>query len=99
MLEILERMAAAGINLLPLPDISTHFVFERDGFVSLVARDGDGFGATGSAGLLVPQGFAALVWRGGSPFFVGRGVDLAATPDQVASLRAFVRDLESALGR
>lgn len=93
----LERLAAAGIQLLSLPDISTHYVFERAEFAALVARTPEGFGSVGSAGLLTERGFAALVWRGGQPCFLRKGVDLPATAAQVEALRAFAADLEQAL--
>jgi hypothetical protein len=94
----LERLAAAGINLLPLPELGAHFVFERDGFVALVERRGEEFGRVGAAGLLVEKdGFAALVWQGNQPFFQSRNYHEAATPQQVATLRGFQSDLEAAL--
>ena len=94
----LERLAAAGIQLIPLEGITTHFVFERDGFVSLVERrGGDGFGNIGAPGLLTEHGFAALIWRGGEGWFVARGFEQQATEDQIQKLRAFSRDLEQAL--
>ena len=93
----LERLSVAGMQLLSLPDISTHYVFERAGFAALVARTPEGFGSVGSAGLLTAGGFAALVWRGGQPCFVRKGVDLPASAAQVEALRAFASDLEQAL--
>jgi hypothetical protein len=32
----LSRLAEAGIDILPLNEIATHFVFHRDGFVALM---------------------------------------------------------------
>jgi hypothetical protein len=93
----LERLAAAGIQLLPLPGISTHYVFERAGFAALVARTPEGFGSVGSAELLTEGGFAPLVWRDGPAFFVRKGVELPASAAQVDALRAFAADLEQAL--
>jgi hypothetical protein len=93
----LERLAAAGIQLLSLPGISTHYVFERAGLAALVTRTPEGFGSVGSAGLPTEGGFAPLVWRGGQPFFVRKGVDLPASAAQVDALRAFTSDLEQAL--
>ena len=52
MTEKLQRLAAAGIQLLPAIEITTHYVFERDGFVALVERTGAGIGGVGSAGIL-----------------------------------------------
>ena len=98
MLEILERLVAAGIELLPAPDVSTHFIFTRDGFVALVERRGDAFGGIGGAGLLVTQGLAPLVWRGSKAFFVARGFEQEATGEQVEKLKRFSEDLKLALG-
>ena len=97
MVEKLERLAAANINLLPTAAITTHFVFERDGFVALVERKGDQFGRIGSAGLATEKGFAALIWRGEQAVFVGRGVDRPATTEEVERLRHFQKDLEESL--
>jgi hypothetical protein len=36
MQQILEKLVAARIQLLPLTQIERHYVFERDGFISLV---------------------------------------------------------------
>jgi hypothetical protein len=97
MLEIFERLAAAGIDLLPA-EITTHFLFVRGGFVSLVERRDKGFGNVGAPGLMIEQGFAALVWRGGEAFFVGKAYERRAEAAEVAALRAFDQDLRSCLG-
>ncbi len=93
----LERIAAAGIQLLPVVDIQTHYVFYRDGFAALVERAEGGFGAVGSSGLLTEQGYAALVWRSGRAFFVGRTYERPAGDSEVQSLRRFAADLEQAV--
>ncbi len=93
----LERLAAAGIRLLPALEITNHYVFERGDYVALVERAGEGFGAVGSAGLLTGEGFAALVWRGGQAFFVRREFEQPASSDQVKGLRRFSEDLAAAL--
>ena len=98
MTETLERLAAAGIQLLPAFEIPTHYVLERDGFIALVERMPDGFGKIGSPGLLTPNGFAVLVWRGKEAFFVGKGFEQPAETAQVEMLRRFSADLERALG-
>ena len=96
MIARLEKIAAAGIQLIPA-ELSSHFLFERDGFVALVERKEDGFGNIGSAGLMTDQGLAVLVWRGAKAFFVARGFDHEATADQVDKLRSFAADLQNAL--
>lgn len=91
---IFERLAEARINLLPATEITSHFVFERDGFVALVERRGEaGFGSIGSAGLLTPLGIAVLVGE----WFVVKGSRETASAERLAGLRAFQADLESAL--
>jgi hypothetical protein len=97
MLEKLEKLAAVEIRLLPVATIETHFIFERNGFVALVEREGDEFGRIGTAGLATESGFAALVWRGGRAYFVRRGAEQPATDEQVESLRRFQKDLGESL--
>lgn len=93
-----ERLVERGINLLPAVEVTTHFIFERGGFVALVERRPEGFGNIGAPGLLVhPNGFAALVWRGSEPWFVARGFEQPATDEQVAEIRQFGADLNYAL--
>jgi hypothetical protein len=93
----LERLAAAGIQLLPAVEISTHYVFERDGFVALVERTPSGFGGVGSAGILTGSGFAALIRRGDQFYFVARNFEREAPPAEVDRLRSFSSDLKAAL--
>ncbi len=92
----LERLVAAGIQLLPA-DLASYYVFERNGFACLVERAEDGFGDEGAAGLMNEHGLAALVWRGEEPWFVTRGFEQRASAEQVESLRAFAADLHNAL--
>jgi hypothetical protein len=97
MTEKLERLVAAGIQLLPTVEITNHFVFERDGFVALVERRADGFGGIGSAGLLTEKGIAPLVLRGKDFFFVAKGFDQPASAEEVDRIRRFQADLQYAL--
>jgi hypothetical protein len=83
--------------MLPAVEITTHYVFERDGFVALVERTPDGFGGIGSAGILTGKGFAALVHRGTRSYFVAKDFEQQAQPEQVAALKRFSADLKSAL--
>ena len=92
----IERLAAAGINLIPA-DLDKHYILERGGFIALVERAPAGFGRVGTAGLLTERGLAPLVWRGEDGFFVTRGFEQRASEEQVATLRTFQWDLESAL--
>lgn len=89
----IARLAAAGINLIPA-DLEKYFLLERDGFLALADRV---TGRVGTAGLLTEKGLAPLMWRGEESWFVARGLEQPATSEQVKTLRAFQRDLETAL--
>jgi len=94
----LERVAEAGIGLIPAMAIATHFVFERAGFVVLVERRGDGFGGLGSPGKLVEgHGFAALVRRGDGDWFVARASEWRAAPGEAEEARRLYADLNRLL--
>ena len=97
MIETLEKLAAAGIQIIPA-EMTSHFILERDGFVSFVERRDDAFGNIGTAGLMTERGFAALLWRGDQAFFVGKGFEQPASADEVQKIRAFATDLANALG-
>lgn len=96
MTEIFEKLAAAGIQIIPI-ESQRHVFFERDGFVALAERTESGFGKIGSPGLLTEKGLAMLVWRGEAGFFVARGFEQCATAEQVTTLRRFAADLEAAV--
>lgn len=93
----LERLAAAGIRLLPLPGVDSHFVLERRGYAVIAERSEDSIGPPGAAGLVTEEGLAMLVRSGDQPFFVTQGVKHPATADQVAELRAFAAAVDEAL--
>ena len=92
----LERLAAAGIQLIPV-EVTSHFVVQRDGFVAFVERCEQALGNIGAPGLMTERGFAALVWRGDRAFFVAKGFEQVASAEEVEKIRAFADDLVSAL--
>ena len=94
----LGRLAAAGIQLLPVPEIPAYFVFQREECVVLVERRGEGFGAIGSPGLLTADGFAALVTRDGQDWFVGKLQSRPAAGGEASAARRLYRDLRDILG-
>jgi len=95
--DVTARLQAARISVIAA-DLEKHHILERDGFIALVERTPDGgYGQAGTAGLLTEQGLAPLVWRGDAPVFVARGTEVAATAEQVDTLRSFQRDLETSL--
>jgi hypothetical protein len=93
----LERVLAARIELVADVNITTHYVFARDGFAALVEKRDGGFGNIGAPGMVTESGFAALLWRGKQGVFVGRGFEVMAAGEQVAAIRSFDRDLNEAL--
>jgi len=97
---VLEKLAAAGIQLIPA-DVTSHFIFERDGFVAFVERraepEENPFGNIGAPGLMTERGFAALIWRGDQAFFVAKGFEQPASGEQVTKIRSFATDLAAAL--
>jgi hypothetical protein len=94
----LERIAAAGIQIIPTPEVPTHFVFERDGCVVLVERRGEGFGAVGSPGMLSSHGgFAALVEQNGRPWFIAKGEKREAQPGEAEAARRLFNEVKGAL--
>jgi hypothetical protein len=96
----LEKLADAGIQLIPA-EIASHFILERDGFVAFVERRAEPaespFGNIGAPGLMTERGFGALIWRGDQAFFVGKGFEQPASPEEVQKIRAFASDLKHAL--
>ncbi len=97
--EILQKLVDHGIQLLPVAELTTHFVFERDGFIALAERRNNGFGNLGAPGLLSQQGIAQLIWRGGQGFFVTKGFERQASPEEVEKLRSFGQDLKISLSK
>ncbi|MBV8817882.1 MAG: hypothetical protein JO022_05965 [Acidobacteriaceae bacterium] len=94
---IFEKLVAANIQIVPELSTGKHFVLAREAYAALVERTEDGFGNVGAGGMLTEHGLAFLVWRGEVPHFVARNFEMDATPEQVAAVRQFASDLESAL--
>ncbi len=94
---ILQRLVDAGIELLPALELTTHFVFERGGYVALVERRSDGFGNIGAPGILCEKGVAQLVWRGQNAYFVAKSFERAAEAAEIEELRRFGEDLKKSL--
>jgi hypothetical protein len=94
----LERIAAANIQIVPAPALTTHFLFERDGCVVLVERRGEALGMVGSPGLLGDHGFAALVRIGEEDYFLGKTLKRPATVNEAANARQLYAELRAILG-
>jgi len=95
-IQVLEKLAAANIQIIPA-EVTSHFILERAGFVAFVERRDQSFGNIGAPGLMTERGFAALIWRGDRAFFIAKGFEQLASPEQVQKIRAFGTDLANAL--
>jgi hypothetical protein len=94
----LQRLAAQGFELLPMPELETHYVVTRDGIVAMVERREDGsFGSSGNPGKLTDRGLALFVRRGDRFLFVAKGLEEEATPEEAASAQGFASELRRAL--
>jgi hypothetical protein len=93
----LERIAQAGIGILPLPGYPNHLLFARDGYAALVERRGEGLGEAGSPGKLDQRGLAPLIEQGGECWFVGKGFKDKALAGEVKACRDFFTALKTAL--
>ena len=70
-------------------------VYSRDNCLAMVHFTRSGESAIGSSGIMTENGVAYLMWRDGSPWLVGKGVEVAAAAEQVEALRAFSEDLKA----
>ncbi len=91
------RLGAAGFQVISAVRLPRHALIARERFAALVEKNAAGYGRAGSTGLLTEHGFATLIWRGSQAYFVARGFERSATPEEVGLLRAFASDLEAAL--
>ena len=97
LLQKLERLQGAGIELVPFNAMINHYLLARGGFVALVEKVPEGFGKIGAPGIMTEKGFACLIWRERQAFFVAKGFDQQATIEQIEGLRVFSADLNQAL--
>ena len=96
--EIAARLKSLDIWV--MAEGAYYCLFVRDGCLAMVPRSEDfaGFSTAGSTGMSLDEGLAYLVWREEKPFLVGQGFEVPASPEQVASIRRFSADLQTALG-
>lgn len=94
----LSRLAIAGFELLPMLDVSTHYIVGRDGLIAFVQRHEDGrFGSSGNPGKLCERGLATFVRRGEAGVFMAKGLEISATDEEYAAVVAFAKDLRVVL--
>ena len=94
----LERLAALHFELLPMPELTTHYVIARGPFVAMVDRREDGsFGRSGNPGKIGERGFALFVRRGERAVFASKGHEEEASPEEAEAVRAFATELKQAL--
>ncbi len=90
-----QRLAALQIQV--VTETQSHILFTRENFIAVVERRGDEIGSIGSTGMLTEHGLAYLVWRDVHAFLKSKGAEIRASDAEVAAIRQFSRDLESAL--
>jgi hypothetical protein len=94
----LGRLSQASFELVPLPDITTHYVVTRDELVAFIYRQEDGeFGSSGNPGKLSERGLATFLRRGDGGVFVAKGLELEASAEECALAVKFAADLRQAL--
>ena len=92
----MTRLEQVGIQL--AAETATHFLFVRDECLALVERRDGAYGSIGGTGMMTGHGLAYLVWRDGRAYLKSKSAEAPAADAQVAAIRRFSRDLESALG-
>jgi hypothetical protein len=97
LLERLQRLAQAGIEIVPAPGLERYLLLGKDGYFALAERLPDGFGSLGSPGIITPHGFAPLICGDTGCTFVCKSYRQEASPEQVAGARAFFTQLKQAL--
>ena len=83
------ELGSTGIQL--VSETRSYWMFARDNLLALVERTSDGYGGIGSTGILTERGLAYLVWRDGQAFLAGKGFELQATDNTIASTTTIVK--------
>ncbi|MCZ2156254.1 MAG: hypothetical protein LC114_20520 [Bryobacterales bacterium] len=97
-LATLQRLADAGFDLVPDPELRTHYIIRRGDYLAMVERRPDGsFGGSGSPGKLTTRGFAPLVRHGEQAVFRAKRHDEPASQEEVRAIRSFAAELKQAL--
>lgn len=97
-LSTLQQLADKGFELLPMPELESHYVVTRDGIVAMVERREDGsFGSSGNPGKLTERGLALFVRRGDRFLFVAKGLEEEATQAEAVAAQHFASELRQAL--
>ena len=90
--EIEARLEKLNIKVLfPAKELT---LLGRDDLMSVVSKNG----SIGSTGIMTEHGFAFIVWKQGRAFMAAKGVETAATDEQVERVRRFSEDVKSAMG-
>ncbi|MCL4850078.1 MAG: hypothetical protein KJZ78_01700 [Bryobacteraceae bacterium] len=97
-LATLERLAELHFELVPMPELTTHYVIARGAFVSMVDRREDGsFGSSGNPGKIGERGLALFVRRGERAVFASKGHEEEASQEEAEAARVFAAELKQAL--
>lgn len=91
----LERIAAAGFSIVAFPLYAQAVGIRRGEFAALLKPEtGGGFSLFGEAFVLIGSNPGVRIQRSGQDIFVWKKKELPATPQRLAALADFRRDLE-----
>lgn len=95
MMRIIQtHLAAIGIRIAAETD--SHYLLTRDDLIVLLDRTTN---TQGSTGILTGEGLAYLIWRDGQAYLKSKTAEIPATEEQVAAIRRFSQDIQSALSQ
>jgi hypothetical protein len=95
---VLDRLLNRGFRLVAFPLYASAVGVRRDSFAALLApADPDGFRLLGDPCLLIGGNLSVLVRRESGPCFVWKKQSVEATPDLLAQLGRFSRELQDTL--
>jgi hypothetical protein len=89
--EIARRLHATGVDV--AAETATHHLLVRGNCLALIEKKSL---SIGSSGMMTEHGLAFLVWHDSRPVLAAKGVETDASPEQVAELQRFSRDVKSA---
>ena len=95
--EQLQRLYMAGFELQTFERYPNSVGVLRDGCIALLRAAPNGLEIIGTAGWRMGEVLGVLVERDGRQVFRAKSETLEATPDRLAALRSFRRDLEQLL--
>ena len=95
--EQLQQLYAAGFDLQTFDRFPKAIGVLRDGCIAFLVPGPDGLQILGNAGLRMGESLGPLVERGDRKVFVHKQEMIEATPERIATLEQFRKDLKALL--